>query len=543
MKSLNIIKLAVLGGCISLYSCNGNNGNDGGKDDPVKETGYGNPEYTYSMSVELMTDTTGPELQSFVHATNGSDWLLFSGRTNYKKTDNGGLHKMTHSDYARTSFPPNSFNTNLYVYNIDDTTTHSCTSEKLLSDMKQIWTSVAGSDEGKKAYLEMLMPKLQRVFRCSNPEVTQDDTYTYVIGGYGPNSASDTSQYSTFNHVARFKTDLLINYVKGTEVPDFSSLDSKWYDLLSFGEGTNLRATGGEVFKIGDTLYLCGGHNFGGGAANGQKYQDAVYPFAVAGSSSDPWALDVQEGSVITDISPVSDVTNPASDNTSKMRRRDGPIVPIVYNESNSLKKGLTFYGGVFMPGPDSDLRAWDFAIYITPEGTTRYAMDSANRQSQNVYSCPDFGLYDSSHDKVYTFMPGGIGDGTSDTMLSPFANGVTLATLDVGTMTSTYENATCFPFLNGDTTFFGAEAGFMLKSGMDANMFTLSDGSSSELLDVSKIFPAGKTSVDIGYVYGGIESKKKSPGAYSTGYGKNISKATGKIWRVTVSRAPLELE
>ena len=105
------------------------------------------------------------------------------------------------------------------------------------------------------------------------------------------------------------------------------------------------------------------------------------------------------------------------------------------------MVEGLAFYGGVFQPdsvvtlnikakdGKDSTvsyLRAWNTAIYITPNSATKYTIDTDyNQKNFNVYACADFELYDEASGTVSTFLMGGIGDGTyqGPQTLSPFTN------------------------------------------------------------------------------------------------------------------------
>ena len=80
-----------------------------------------------------------------------------------------------------------------------------------------------------------------------------------------------------------------------------------------------------------------------------------------------------------------------ASDNTSAFRRRDGPILPSIYRSpvSNKVLPGIAIYAGVFKPGDDSNLQAWNDAIYVHPQW--------ANKESklfQNIFRAYSFGIF-----------------------------------------------------------------------------------------------------------------------------------------------------
>ena len=70
----------------------------------------------YTLSISQTDNTNAPSLQSFVHGTSGSEWLLFAGRTNSLDSLNGGLHKLK-GNYAGSSFTKASYNEQLFVYN------------------------------------------------------------------------------------------------------------------------------------------------------------------------------------------------------------------------------------------------------------------------------------------------------------------------------------------------------------------------------------------------------------------------------------------
>ena len=130
----------------------------------------------YKVSITATSNINAPALQSFSHAKSGSEWLLFAGRTN-QSDDNGGLHNMSEkSNYADTSFPPTSFNNNIFVYNVETDEVP----QKI--SIKQMIDTVAHK---YRSYSRDTLNKYKYVFKNTNALVRQKGDYVYVLGGYG----------------------------------------------------------------------------------------------------------------------------------------------------------------------------------------------------------------------------------------------------------------------------------------------------------------------------------------------------------------------
>ncbi|KYG75403.1 hypothetical protein [Roseivirga echinicomitans] len=509
---------------------------------------------SYAVVITRVEADNAPALQSFAHGVNGLDLLLFAGRTN-SDSDNGGLHKINgNSNYSSTSFLPPSFNEMIYVYNLESNAEpYTMSMDEMVERLRDYQATHPGPGNVMRAIPQIIaaLPTYQTIFRATNPQVTQDKNgFLYVIGGYGTPIGSDTvsSAYQTFNQVARIHVPSMINLVKNQNLDQID-----WWNLIAFGQNSRLMATGGEVYQLGDTFYLSGGHNFGSSApsaSNGQQYQDAVYPFTL---KVEPGTINltIEVKTAITDVA-LTDLGTVNADTTSKFRRRDGPIVPALFYDSNkSLTEGLTFYGGVFQPSskgvapnenPDSTYnRAWNTAIYVHPAfgdsnpipESPYYTLDSKYSQNNlNVYSCSDIEFYDATTKTVHTLLIGGIGDGETQvqtSMLSGFTNSLMHITYDLekGTSTPKLESENIF---NTDN-FYGAESAFIYNS--NANLvFTQVNGKTTEVIDANATFKSGQ-SVDVGYIYGGIEAFNAGPGTYGPGN----SAASNKIWKVTVTK------
>ena len=464
---------------------------------------------TYVVSIQPVNDNNVPALQSFVHGVNGSDWLLFAGRTNQPDSLIGGLHNLN-ANYASTSFIPYSFNESMYVYNID--------SNKLWS--LPIGTLIQTLNQNLKTNIS------KTLFINTNPLVTQDDEgYLYVVGGYGPDIA-DTN-YGTYNQIARIYVPSMINLIKG----DLENVN--WTKLIHVGTdpSNKLISTGGELFEINDTLYLAGGQNGGSTQSSGQQYVSAVYPFTVTDSGL--FGLNVNVGPSISDFANPLDS---ASANNSIFHRRDAPIVPSIYQNGSGTAQGITFYTGVFTANPNA-LEAWNDAIYVHPDlkiNNNLYTYDSLYNQGNNcVYACADFEAYDSNTNLLHTFLLGGIGTGFSSgpNTLSGFTNNGVHITMNIDSLKSSYELLTnVFP---PDTThIYGAESDFVLNQNGPV-FYTTTGGEQTEALDLAKTFANGVDSVDVGYIYGGIVAFQPNPGSYGSG----LSAASNQIWKVTLKK------
>lgn len=477
----------------------------------------------YKVSITATNNINAPALQSFSHAKFGSEWLLFAGRTNTNDSLNGGLHKMIgKNNYASTSFPPTSFNENIFVYNVE--TDNAPLSISLTEMMKTV------SEKYTASYSKDTLYKYRNVFKNTNALVRQKGDYVYVLGGYGAKDSVPSNGYITYNHIAKIHVPSLIALVKG----DYSAVEES--KLFAFGQNKDLVSTGGELYIVDEKFYLVGGHNFGDTApkkSEGQKYVDAVYPFSLV--------TEAQTLKISVDL-PISDVSNPkaiASDNTSIFRRRDGPVTASLYynTENNKLEAGIAIYAGVFKPG-DTPLAAWNDAIYVHPNlngGNNKpYTYDAAyNQKNFNVYSSPDVVGYDAENKTLHTFLLGGIGDGKINDenkhRLSGFTNtGIHIQLkVDGSPLKSTSAVFSNNLFSNSDvnsSNFYGAEAIFF------KNDSATSITDSKEIIDLKAIFKSGDK-FDVGYVFGGIEALTPNPGTY----GSKLSKASNKIWKVTL--------
>lgn len=485
----------------------------------------------YSLTIKATSKINAPALQSFVHAVSGNEWLLFAGRTNSKDSLNGGLHKLN-GNYANTSFTKTSFNDSLFVYNpYLDLKSVSIHYDTLIQRITSQCFNEIGQLTIPCYQQKELLNNYRSLFNNTNALVRQEGDYLYVVGGYGHSIDSPESNYNTFNQIAKINVPNLIKIIKGEKL-----LINEIKEIIRIGENTNLISTGGELFKIDETFYLVGGHNFGNNVSKGQKYLDAVYLFTIE-DAEQPFKLNINVSSFISDVQTP---TNSSSDSLSIFRRRDGPILPSIYRNptsdtSNTFEQGIGIYTGVFKPG--KTLRAWNDAIYLHPKWKNNdklYTYDSLyNQNNFNVYAAPNFVAFDSDTSLLHSYIIGGIGDGNSSPKnhLSGFTNSaVHIKTfLDTLAIKSTYEvlDYNIFEGTNSNQApFYGAEAILFPNKQIKYSTY------SSEIIDLKKSF-VESDSIEVGYIYGGIEAYEANPHTY----GANKSSASNKIWTVTLRK------
>ncbi|WP_157663324.1 hypothetical protein [Polaribacter sp. SA4-12] len=489
----------------------------------------------YLVSIKAAPNRNAPSLQSFIHGTSGSEWLLFAGRTNSIDSLNGGLHNL-HGNYANTSFTKVSFNENIYVYDpIIDAVPTSISITKL--------TSIISENFDKEN--TALFKKFLSVFKNTNANVKQVDEFLYITGGYGAiNFEEPTKGYITYDHIARIHVPSMIQLVKG----NYEGMEKS--KLFAFTRNKSLVSTGGELYYIGGktikngTFYLVGGHNFGkkAVATGGQKYVDAVYPFSIGSKivkkDTLKHTLSLSFNSAISDV---SDPNGAASDNTSIFRRRDGPILPSIYKSpvSNKILPGIAIYAGVFKPGNDSNLQAWNDAIYVHPQWANKesklFTYDKTyNQKNYNVYASPNFVAYDSISGISHSYLLGGIGDGPEkdyNDELSGFTNTGMHIKTDINKHPLKSENEIFSNNLFSENSknkppFYGAEAILFPNENISYSKY------SNEIIDLNTTFK-NTNSIDVGYIFGGIEAFKPNPGTY----GKRNSRASNKVWKVTLTK------
>jgi hypothetical protein len=287
-------------------------------------------------------------------------------------------------------------------------------------------------------------------------------------------------------------------------------------DNIIYGFDEAARATGGELYKMDEYFYLAGGHVYKGMFSvkknntitpTSQEYLNSIHRFKLS---------EVDNKLVLSDYTKISDGF---ADDSTQFRRRDLPVTPSIYFDSNGdWEEGIAMYAGVFT-SPDNKVPsvkpddAWKCPIYVYKDGT--YLIDTDLEQYTNIYSAPSFVAMDRLSQSVYTTIIGGIGSANR----AAFSNTVSTIERTFENNYSVYNTVLQHPIPSKNL--YGAEAFMVLSS---ENRL---EGAELDVFDITELERGDE--VEIGVFCGGIESFVDSPG----GYGKDKSKASDKIWKV----------
>ncbi|MEQ9262408.1 MAG: hypothetical protein RLP14_04515 [Owenweeksia sp.] len=404
---------------------------------------------TFSYRIEMNNSMTHlPALQSFVLGTSGDYWLLIGGRTN-------GFHGFGNQQ----NFPFKKANKHIYAYNTANNTLDSIS-------------------------INNLPPKLQEQYTSSNMQHFQLQNYLYICGGYGEiNANTPDSNWVTYPTFSRVDVSAMINAVVNQDVNALAN-------SVVYEENDFQRATGGELYKLGQKFYLVLGHNFEGpyGGTSTQVYLDSVHVFTLTETDS----------SISIDPSSFQYISDNLNDSITQFRRRDLLVVPSVADDKSTV--GLTVYGGVFTSPVlhDSTKANQPFRnpIYLQNGTTPSYTLDQNFTQRSNIYSSAFVTLYDSTDNVMFTTSFGGMGDtavGAGDAFTKLI---LTIGRANPGNNTYTFYNANSMP------DYLGTEADFIPSS---QTMFNSEYG----IVDFRSL--PENTEVLLGHIYGGIKSKGPS--------------------------------
>lgn len=281
-------------------------------------------------------------LQSYAYGQDNGKWLIIGGRLD-------GLHQR--QPFAAFDVAGN--NNQLIV--IDPAS-------------QQKWTAAITS----------LSVALQEQLSSTNMEFHQEDSYLYIIGGYGYNTA--TASRLTFDNLTAIDVPAVINAViAGTP---FTNHFRQISDL-------QFAVTGGHLEKINNTFYLIGGHKFDGNynpmghPTFSQVYTDAIRKFNIS-----------DDGTTIT-ISHLPTITDAAN-----LHRRDYNAVPQILSNG---AEGITAFSGVFQPTVDLPF------LNCVNIDSTSYSVDNTFQQYYNHYHCAVLPLYAASTNEMHNVFFGGI--------------------------------------------------------------------------------------------------------------------------------------
>lgn len=405
----------------------------------------------YSIEVEQVLMPNAPKLHSFAFAQSGGKWLFIGGRFN-------GLHGFS----LGISFPPKY--QNRYAWVVDPST-------------GQTWSV--------NLYSSLTISKADPL-RSMNMQYYQDGDKLYINGGYGLDSLKDS--LVTFPVVSVVDVNATIQAVINN-----TSLNPHIRQVTD----ERLRVCGAEMEKLGDHIYLPGGHNFWGEytrTVNNQIYTNSLKKFKI-----------VDNGTTVS-ISDYSEFYD-----TTVFHRRDYNLVQAIKPDGS---ESLTLYGGVFKSYVDLPYQE---PVYIDQNG---YTLDNSFQQKMMQYTSSLFLMFDSLTGKMFTTFVGGTSlyyhDEGSNTLvrdsLVPFIRDISTLTKASDGSSTEYIHALKLPVLVGTNSIIIPEMSLPQYSNGVIKLAALN----------------GR--VMIGYLFGGIRASVPNNGQ---------TFPNDRIYKIYVTRSP----
>lgn len=392
-------------------------------------------------------------------------WVFIAGRVN-------GMH-----GFGPDPFPPSLQNRSIYVV---DLATGKTTSRPLNDPSSGLTQEQIDS------------------LSVTSPEGYQDGMTLYMVGGYVFDTV--TATYVT-------KPTLTAIYLPG--IIDWVTQPGN----KSLSVAANIRQlnnpvfqiTGGELFKLGNTMQLVFGQNFSGVYNPGSNgvYSQQIRQFQIHSA-----------GGQLS----ISNLTAMPANPDPNYRRRDLNVLPALLTKNNLLQYGLVAYSGVFTLAGG----IWTVPVVIDQNGSPSMAdpnAPSSFKQAMNQYICASVGLYSRKNESNYHILFGGISYGffangvfQTDTE-DPFINQVTTISMDKNGNFAQFIMDGEYPVINsttvnpGNPLLFGAGAYFIPEN--------------------VPIYPNGILNLDniqkptvIGYIVGGIASTLANTNTLADSFG-----------------------
>lgn len=283
-----------------------------------------------------------PGLHSFSIGQHDGKWLIVGGRTD-------GLH--ARQPFA--AFPAAHNNTNMYVI------------DPVLSQVVSLSVNVLPT-----AFREQL--------QSTNQCFYQDADTLYIIGGYS--YAASVNQWITFPSAISIVLPEAISAIKNGNSP---------LSAMKRIENEVFAVTGGYIGKIGQRLYLVGGHRFDGrynplgGPSYTQQYTEQIRRFRFENSGQSLLFFDYE---TITD--------------QLHFHRRDFNLISQIFPDGS---EGLTISSGVFQHNVDLPF------LYPVDINESGYQPRTLFNQYLSHYHSAKVSLYDSHNKENHTIFFGGM--------------------------------------------------------------------------------------------------------------------------------------
>jgi hypothetical protein len=431
-----------------------------------------------------------PALQSYAVASSDGWWLVLGGMLGQ------GLHKFNQSG---DNFSPDSAD-------------------------RSLWAINPARGTAVSFPLSSLPARLAAPLSATNGEYYDDrasDTL-YVAGGYG--WKADGSDMTTFPTLIAMPVQRMIKAIVAHASPTVIA------GMITEGTDSVFQVTGGALLRVNGTFVLPFGQRFfgqyrafGGSRGGDTSSRADSLPFRQEYLSSiSLFTLNPRRPLTILSRSILT-----SSDPSAPYHRRDGNFVDDIDPATGQPR--VAGFGGVFPPGV---IGGYESAVYVTPQGAT---VDSSLHQLFSQYICPVIGVWDSTRQVTYHTFFGGISNhyltfshiqdsvfkvvsaqGRNDGL--PFISDISTLVENAAGQYKEWVSPQPIP----DTLLVGATASFIPND----SLFAAGGFTRNGLLRLSARSPGD--SLQIGWIYGGIEAQNPLPLFPSTG-----TSATNRVYAV----------
>lgn len=348
----------------------------------------------------VRTEQTGAAfvpLHSYVMAESHDDLLFFGGLSGM------GFHSRARD--GRTTFPSDSFNREIYLYDPDTQTTQS-------------------------ASVTTLPAPLNKFLVSTNAQGVQYGNRLYIYGGYGPEPA--TESWETWDTIIEVDLSAVRDAI-------LSSLDLP-ESAFTIRHSTAAQVAGGALVKIGAYFALIGGSNFTGNYGDEPNFSN-VYPEQI--HVFDPTA---------SLVNPIRTYTDP------QYRRRDGNVTLVTLGPAGgSQRPGFLVHIGVFKPGNEVLPEVWEHPLVYDTQ-SRQVSLDINFTQMMNQYEAPRVSFHSARKGENYIITLGGLsganwdGQGFVPNITIPWVTDVTMLTMrDTNVISETVVGATLKPVTNAE--------------------------------------------------------------------------------------------
>lgn len=302
----------------------------------------GQTEFPYQVSLEAYEIPDMEGIHSYAYGQWKGKWVFIGGRLD-------GLHPRQ----PFRSFAASANNTRIRVVD---------------PQSKEIWM----------AAIDTLPVDLREQLQATNMQFFQEGPELFIAGGYAYSKSKE--DHITFPALTIVNLEGLLDSVmlgKG--------LNSNFQQIRE----DDLAVTGGHLGKMGDTLYLVGGHRFDGRynpmghATYTQTYTNAIRKIPLK-KSDGQWSLE-----------PISEVYDPVH-----LHRRDYNLLPQIFPDG---RFGYTIFSGVFQINEDLPFL---YPVDVTAEN---YQPNTGFNQYLSNYHSASVAMYDTQSNSMHNLFFGGI--------------------------------------------------------------------------------------------------------------------------------------